>query len=75
MLQYDVNAAGGDKTEIFNQGTAAKVWDITHSLDKFASVSVVDSAGQTVYGSVDYISKSNITVTFANAFSGQAFLN
>ena len=75
LLQYDVNAAGGDKTEIFNQGTAAKVWDITHSLDKFASVSVVDSAGETVYGSVDYISKSNITITFANAFSGQAFLN
>jgi len=75
LLQYDVNAAGGDKTEIFNQGVAAKIWDITHSLDKFASVSVVDSSGTTVFGSVNYVSKSNITVTFANAFSGQAFLN
>lgn len=75
LLQYDVNAAGGDKTEIFNQGVAAEVWNITHSLDKFASVSVVDSSGVTVFGNVAYNSKSSITVTFANAFSGQAFLN
>jgi len=75
LLQYDVSASSGDKTEVFTQGVASNVWNISHSLNKFASVSIVDSAGTTVYGNVDYKSASSITVTFANAFAGKAFLN
>tara|TARA_R100000935_G_scaffold699_1_gene2499 strand:- start:1142 stop:1882 length:741 start_codon:yes stop_codon:yes gene_type:complete len=75
LLQYDVNAASGDKTEVFTQGTAAATWVIDHSLNKFASVTIVDSAEQTVIGNVVYNSNSQITVTFNNPFSGKAFLN
>ena len=75
LLQYDVNAASGDKTEVFTQGTAAATWVIDHSLNKFASVTIVDSAEQTVIGNVVYNSNSQITVTFNNPFSCKAFLN
>ena len=50
-------------------------WDITHDLDKFPSVSAVDSTKEQVFGKVDYINKNRLTITFAGPFSGEAFLN
>lgn len=72
ILSY---GAAGDKNYVFNQNTASAVWTINHTLNKFPSVSVVDSAGTEVIGQVDYISISQITITFAAPFTGQAFLN
>lgn len=75
LLQYNPSATGGDKTFVFSQGIPAFQWDITHNLDKFPSVSVVDSFKETVFGRVDYINKNRLTVTFANKFSGEAYCN
>jgi hypothetical protein len=50
-------------------------WVINHPLDKYPSVSVVDSSGQEVICTVDYIDTQTINLTFNAAFSGQAFLN
>ncbi len=60
---------------MFTQGTPIYQWDITHDLNKFPSVSVVDSFNEQVIGSVDYITKNRLTVTFASPFSGQAYCN
>tara|TARA_R100000697_G_scaffold100165_1_gene112490 strand:- start:424 stop:1155 length:732 start_codon:yes stop_codon:yes gene_type:complete len=75
LLQYNPSSTGGDKTFVFSQGTPSFQWDITHNLDKFPSVSVVNSFKETVFGRVDYINKNRLTVTFANKFSGEAYCN
>jgi hypothetical protein len=75
LLTYNPNGGGGDKNFVFKQGVPAKTWTITHDLDKFPSVSIVDSAGQEVICTVDYIDIKTIRVTFNVAFSGEAYLN
>lgn len=63
------------ETFTFEQGIAADVWVIEHNLDKYPSVSVVDSANNIVSGNVHYIDENNLTITFNGAFTGKAFLN
>ena len=65
----------GDKTFIFEQITPSATWNITHTLNKFPSVSVVDTAGTQVFTDVNYIDKNNITLAFSTGFAGKAFLN
>lgn len=65
----------GDKHFTYIKSTPDNVWDITHDLDKYPSVTVVDSAGSVVIGDITYTSKSALTVTFSAAFSGKAYLN
>tara|TARA_R110000822_G_scaffold59765_3_gene149365 strand:- start:685 stop:1401 length:717 start_codon:yes stop_codon:yes gene_type:complete len=72
ILSYGATA---DKNFVFTQTVASNTWIINHTLSKFPSVSVVDSAGTEVFGQVQYISLSKITITFSSAFAGQAFLN
>ena len=65
----------GDKHFIFTKSTPDSVWDITHNLDKYPSVTIVDSAGSVIIGDITYTSKSALKVTFSAAFSGKAYLN
>ena len=65
----------GDKHFTYIKSTPDSVWEITHDLDKYPSVTVVDSAGSVVMGDITYTSKSALTVTFSAAFSGKAYLN
>lgn len=58
-----------------NQMVPSNVWVITHNLDKFPSVEVVDSAGSVVVGNVSYINNNQIEVEFSFPFSGKAYLN
>lgn len=64
-----------DKTYTHSQSVASKEWHIIHDLQKYPSVSVVDSAGNIVVGDVEYISNSKIIIRFSGAFSGKAYLN
>lgn len=70
-----INSHGGDKNFVFIQGVAASIWNISHNLNKYPSVSVVDSALSEVIGDIRYIDLNNITLTFSAPFSGEAFLN
>jgi len=65
----------GDANKIHLQAIPEAVWVINHTLNKYPSVTVVDSAGSLVVGDVEYDSPSQVTVRFAAAFSGKAFLN
>lgn len=65
----------GDKTYVHHQSTPALVWDITHNLDKFPSVTIVDSAGAVVMGDVTYESENKLKVAFTAEFGGSAYLN
>ena len=65
----------GDKNFVYTQAAPAITWTITHNLEKYPSVSIVNSSNQLGYGQVNYISLNQLTVTFSAAFAGKAFLN
>lgn len=64
-----------DKTFIFNQAVASTEWQISHGLNKYPSVMIVDSGNNVVVGDIEYIDKNNVKCIFSSAFSGSAYLN
>jgi len=89
-LALNSNLVGGrsitefyDKSEIniitsrytYNQSTAMTDWIVTHNLGRFPSgVTVVDSAGSVIEGSVQFINSNSIKISFNYAFSGTAYI-
>tara|TARA_R110002073_G_scaffold95317_1_gene221273 strand:+ start:35 stop:289 length:255 start_codon:yes stop_codon:yes gene_type:complete len=70
----------GDITFTHNQNTTSDTWVITHNLNRFPSVTVIDSGNSIVQGTVVYNSNKQLTITFfsggsALAFQGKAYLN
>lgn len=64
-----------DKNYEHIQLESSDIWRVTHNLNKYPAVSVIDSAGTEVYGDVTYISKDELVLNFSCAFSGTAVLN
>lgn len=64
-----------DKFFIFEQAVASNRWTVNHNLDKYPSVTVVDSAGTIIIGEVAYLSRNDLRITFQSAFSGKAYMN
>ena len=73
LIYFDIETS--DKTFVFEQGVPSATWVITHNLNKFPSVSVVDTANTSGFGAVEYNSANQLTVTFSGAFAGKAYLN
>lgn len=67
--------AESDKTYIFNQVTPSTLWVIQHNLNKYPSVTSVNSNNVVYYGNVVYVDANNLTVEFSAGFSGKAYLN
>lgn len=57
------------------QSVASDTWVITHTLNKYPSVTVTDSAGSVLYGDVEYVSLSQVRITFSTPITGTAKLN
>lgn len=72
LTEYEATAGA---TYVHTQNSADSTWVIVHSLGRFPSVTVVDSAGSEVVGDVTYDSDNQVTVRFTAAFSGKAYLN
>lgn len=62
-------------TFIFTQGVPAATWNITHNLNKFPSITVIDTGNTVVTGEYTYIDTNNVTLTFSAGFAGKAYLN
>lgn len=60
---------------VYNQGSPAATWVITHNLGIRPNVTIEDSAGTTVEGEIVYDSINQLTLTFSAAFSGVAYLS
>ena len=75
VVNFSLPASAADKTFTFVQAVPAMVWNITHTLDKFPSISVIDSGDTIVNGSYTYIDDNNITLNFSAPFAGKAYLN
>lgn len=72
---FEENSTLVTSTTIFTQASASTTWNVTHTMNKFPSVTVIDSSNNVVVGEVVYNSNTSITLTFASAFSGKAYLN
>lgn len=64
-----------DKNYIHTQSAPSDNWTIIHTLNKYPSVTIIDSGGTEVIGDIKYIDTSTVLVTFASGFSGKAILN
>ena len=67
--------ATSDKHFVHTQTEPSSTWVISHSLNKYPAVEVVDTAHDVVVGEVSYDSLSQITITFVYNTTGKAFLN
>ena len=65
----------GDKTHTHTQLTAQNVWYVNHALGKYPSVTVVDTGENVVIGDIQYLNANQLTITFASAVAGKAYVN
>lgn len=64
-----------DANYVHDQISSAKEWRIIHNLEKYPSVSIVDTGGNMVVGEVHYVSINEVIISFTFEFSGKAYLN
>ncbi len=55
--------------------TASLQWDVTHSLNKKPSVTLVDEYDNIVYGAIEYVNLNVIKITFNTLSKGTVYLN
>lgn len=57
------------------QPIPSDTWAIQHDLGWHPNVTVIDSAGTTVEGDIEYVSENTVTLRFSSGFSGTAYLS
>lgn len=75
VIDQELVLTGADARYVHNQGTPETTWNIQHNLNKFPSVSVVNTSGINVFGMVKYLDANNVQVEFSSGFAGKAYLN
>ena len=63
------------ETFVFEQGIPSDTWEITHNLNKYPTVDLVDSSGRVFKSEVDYINTNSLVVHINGSLSGKAYLN
>lgn len=58
-----------------NQVASSTTWTVNHNLNFYPNVTVYDSAGSMVEGSVTHTSATSLTISFSGAISGKAYLS
>ena len=66
---------GIEQTYIFTQTVGSVLWDIVHNLNRFPSITVVDSGGSEIIPTVIYIGSNQVQLHFSYETSGKAYLN
>ena len=74
ILTYDTNLTS-DKNFVWTQSAAESTWQVTHNLNKYCSVDVVNDTEDIIYPNIEYTSLNTVTITFSTPISGQAFFN
>ena len=64
-----------DKTYVFSQTFATTEWNITHNLNKYPSVIVVDDTLTQVMAEIQYVNLNTVKIKFSKGFTGKVFLN
>lgn len=66
---------GTETTYVYDQMVPANMWYITHNLDRYPSVTVVDSGGSEIIPTLVFVDSNALQLYFANLTSGKAYLN
>ena len=64
-----------DKNFVYEWSTPLSTITISHNLDKFPAVTIVDTAGNDIVGDVAYIDINTVTITFSAPTRGTAYFN
>lgn len=64
-----------DKNYVHTQISASNNWTITHNLNKYPAITIVDSGGTVVIGEIGYVNLNLVYVRFNGIFSGKAYCN
>lgn len=72
---YGLYGINSPETFVYEQKEPSATWIIKHDLNKYPSVTVVDSAGTVVMGEYNFVDESTVICTFSGAFSGVCYLN
>lgn len=60
---------------VHTQEIASTSWVITHNLNFYPNVTVINSTGANIVGDITYTSTTSVTLTFSAAVSGTAYLS
>lgn len=75
VIKQYIDAMAGDKHYIHNQVVASTIWLVSHNLEKFPTLMIVDSGNSIVMGDVEYLDLNSLQITFNIAFSGKVYCN
>jgi hypothetical protein len=74
-LNYEYIQEQVRENYVHDQQVASNSWVVIHGLNKFAAVSVVNTANQAIVGDITYNSLNQLTITFTSSISGKAYIN
>lgn len=60
---------------VYHSEIPQKVWNISHNLGKYCSVTVVDEGKNVIYPDVNYVSENEVRVSATSELTGYAFCN
>lgn len=76
-LPVDSDSGGGGGTvnrHVFEQVTPAAIWTVSHGLNDYPAVTVIDSGGTLVdFFALTYVDANTLSLTFGGAFAGKAY--
>ena len=72
---YDVTWVDPGTSDTYVYSGSGATWNITHNMGKYPSVTVIDSGGEQVLGSISYTNTNSLVITFVTSITGTAYLN
>jgi hypothetical protein len=75
IINFTFGDNAGDKTFVYQQAAPATIWEVQHGLNKFPSITVVDTGQSVVVGDYTYVDNNNVILNFSAAFAGKAYFN
>lgn len=70
-----INDVVEDKNYVYEWNTLETSIAVTHNLDKYPAVSIIDTAGSEIIGDITYIDTDTVTISFSAATRGKALFN
>ena len=67
--------SSADSTYVYSQEKASDCWKVVHGLNKYVSVSIVDTGKTEIEGDVQYVDENTVMITFSAPFSGWCYCN
>jgi hypothetical protein len=72
--QY-VDSSGADKTYIHTQASSITTWTVSHNLNKYPTVAVVDTSQNVVMADIHYVDANQLLVSLGSAGTGYVYCN